>query len=55
MDEDRIDGITNSYTAEVKLHNSKNVIIWYTCWPSIKHIVSEIVWIASDFPKNELK
>jgi hypothetical protein len=41
-----------SWTAIVKLHNGKIITIWYTAWHSIKDIVSEIISVASDYPKS---
>lgn len=41
-----------AWTAEVRLNGGQLIIIWYTCWPSIKRIVAEITWIASDYPKE---
>lgn len=43
--------LENSWTAIVKLNNGQEVTIWYTAWPSIKHIVKEILSIDSDYPR----
>lgn len=44
-----------SWSAEIKLKNNQVLTIWYTCFPSIKDIISEIIWIASDIPKHKFK
>lgn len=49
-----IKSLEHSWTAKVKLKNKLEIIIWYTCWPSIQHIVSKIIWIASDYPKHKI-
>ena len=46
-----IDTLENSWTAEVRLKNDKIETIWHTCWPSIKHIVKEVLSISSDYPR----
>ena len=40
-----------SWTAIVRLNNGKIITIWHTTWHSIKSIVSEIISIATDYPK----
>ena len=40
-----------SWTAIVKLQNGKIITIWHTGWHSIKHIVSQIISVSSDYPK----
>jgi hypothetical protein len=44
-----------AWTAEVRLKGNQIVVIWWTCWQSIKHIVAEVLWIASDLPKERGK
>lgn len=46
-----IDTLENSWTADVRLNNGQVVTIWHTCWPSIKHIVKEVLSISSDYPR----
>jgi hypothetical protein len=54
MESKEIENLNNSWTACVRLKNGKDIVIWYTCWHSIKHIVDNIVWIASDYPRHKL-
>lgn len=35
-----------TWTATVRLNNGQVTTIWYTCWPSIKHIISKVLSIT---------
>ena len=48
-----IETLDSSWSARVKLKNNIEENIWYTCWSSIKHQVSEIISISSDFPRHK--
>lgn len=50
-----LNSLEYSWTALVRLHNSKIVTIWHTAWPSIKQSVSEIISVSSDYPKYIIK
>lgn len=43
--------LENSWTAVVKYNNGQIGTIWHTAWPSSKHIIAEVISIASDYPK----
>lgn len=43
--------LENSWTAIVRQNNGQIVTIWHTAWPSMKHIVKEIISISSDYPR----
>ena len=47
--------LENSWTAEVKLNNDQVITIWYTCWPSIKSIVKEVLSVTSDYPRYKIR
>ena len=46
--------LQHSWTADVLLNNGQQVTIWYTCWPSIRETVKEVVNVSSDYPKHTL-
>lgn len=39
------------WTALVRLKNGLTETIWWTAWPMSKRHISEVVWVASDYPK----
>lgn len=44
--------LKHSWTALVELNGGHRIEIWWTCWPSIKRHVKEVIWIASDYPQQ---
>jgi hypothetical protein len=46
--------LQNSWTAIVRLENNQVITIWYTAWPSTKHVVKEVLSISSDYPRFKL-
>lgn len=43
-----------SWSADVILKGGQQILIWYTCWPSIRHIVADVVAVSSDYPKQNI-
>lgn len=37
--------IHKGYTATIELKNGQIIEIWYTCYPSIKHIIKRMIKI----------
>lgn len=46
--------LEHSWSAEVRLNGGQQISIWYTCWPSIKHIVKDVLSVSSDLPKSNI-
>lgn len=47
--------LQHSWTAGVVLNNGQEITIWYTAWPMSKSSIKSILWVASDYPKHEIK
>lgn len=43
-----------SWSADVILNGGQEISIWYTCWPSIRKHVKEVVAVYSDLPKEKV-
>lgn len=46
--------LEHSWTANVRLKNGLEMTIWYTAFPSMKDIIDEVLWVASDLPKHKI-
>ena len=45
----------SSWTGNVMLRNGLVLSIWWTCWPSIKSSVKEVLNVSSDYPRHRIK
>lgn len=43
-----------SWSAVVVIYEDKTIPIWWTAWPSIKSIVTEVLSVSSDLPKYQI-
>lgn len=49
---DLLQSLKFAWTADIELLNGQVISIWYTCFPSIKNEIKNVLQISSDFPKH---
>lgn len=50
-----LSSLSHSWSANVRLKNEQVISIWYTCLPSIKHLLKEVISVSSDYPGYLIK
>lgn len=49
-----LEDLEYSWTARILQNNDIECVIWYTCLPSCKHIIKQVLNVSSDYPKHKI-
>lgn len=51
----QIDQLRYNWTAQIELASGQRMVIWCGAWHMLRRFVVAVIWIASDYPKRDLR